>query len=399
MRRYAPETLAIHAGSEPDPATGALIPPLHMSTTFQLPEFDPGFFRRLAERNAPPFVYARLSNPTAQALEQKLAALEGSEAALVTASGMAAVSAAVLTLLNSGDHMVASEVCYVGSMELLAEHLPRLGIQVSLVDTSELAQVRAALRPNTKVVYVETPANPILRLSDIAALARLAHDAGALLVVDSTFAGPLLQHPLALGADYVVQSCTKFLNGHGDALGGVVLGQEEGIRRIRNEMLVHVGGAISPFNAWLISRGLATLPLRMERHCTNALAVARFLEAHPCVARVIYPGLENHPHHDLALRQMSAFGGVLVFQLKGGVEAVFKLAEKVRLFSYATSLGHVHSLLSCYATDQFLDTITYLSDEQKARIRDEWMGEAFIRASVGLENVHDLITDLDQALD
>jgi len=310
---------------------------------------------------------------------------------------MAAVAAVVFTFLSGGDHIVASEVCYAGSVELFGHHLPRFGVQVSLVDTSDVGQVRAALRPETRLIYVETPANPILRIADIAALAELAHEAGALLVVDSTFAGPTLQRPLALGADYVVHSLTKYLNGHGDALGGVVLGPRAGVHRIRKEMLVHLGGAISPFNAWLILRGLATLSLRMERHCQNALQVARFLEAHPRVGRVIYPGLESHPHYELTRRQMSGSGGMLTFQLKGGLGAAITLAEKVRLFKYATSLGHPHSLLFYYPTDIYVDAVPYLEDAQKARIR-EWMGEGIVRASVGLENAQDLIADLDQAL-
>lgn len=395
---HAFETLAIHAGAEPDEETGALTVPLHMSTTFKLPGFGPQLFDALMmESEDAPYVYARWGNPTTRALEDRLAALEGAEAALATATGMAAVAAVVFTFLSSGDHMVASEVCYAGSVELFGQHLPRLGIPVSLVDTSDVGQVRAALRPETRLIYVETPANPILRIADVAALAELAHEAGALLVVDSTFAGPTLQRPLALGADYVVHSLTKYLNGHGDALGGVVLGPRTGVHRIRKEMLVHLGGAMSPFNAWLILRGLATLSLRMERHSQNALQVARFLEEHPRVKRVIYPGLESHPHYTLARRQMSGSGGMLTFQLKGGLGAAITLAEKIRLFKYASSLGHPHSLLFYYPTDMYVDAVSYLADAQKARIRG-WMGEGIVRASIGLENAQDLIVDLDQAL-
>jgi methionine-gamma-lyase len=409
---YELETLALHAGEEPDPETGALRLPLHLAASFKLPGFGRRLFDALLmESDRPPHAYTRWSNPTLRALEDRLVALEGgggrpgngSLAALTTATGMAAVSAILLTFLSAGDHVVASEVCYAGSVELFGQYLPRLGIQVSLVDTSDLELVRAALRPNTRLVYAETPANPILRIADIAALTRLAHDAGAQLVVDSTFAGPTLQRPLALGADYVVHSLTKYLNGHGDALGGVVIGPQKGIARIRKEMLVHLGGAMSPFNAWLIQRGLVTLPLRMERHCQNALQVARFLEAHPAVKRVVYPGLESHPHHELARRQMSTgggalgYGGMLTFQLKGGLGAAITLAEKIRLFQYATSLGHAHSLLFYYPTDLYVDAVTYLDAAQKARIR-EWMGDGIVRASIGLENPRDLIADLDQAL-
>ncbi len=395
---YALETLAIHAGEEPDSQTGALRAPIHMATSFELPGFSPELFDALLmESERPPHVYTRWSNPTLRALEDRLAALEGAEAALTTASGMAAVASLLFTFLGSGDHVVASEVCYAGTVELLGEHLPRFGIDVSLVNTSDLDAVQAVLRPETKLLYVETPANPILRIADITALAELAHDAGVLLAVDSTFAGPMLQRPLDLGADYVLHSLTKYLNGQGDAVGGVVLGPREGIRRIRQDMLIHLGGAMSPFNAWLIMRGLTTLPLRMARHCANALQVARFLEGHPRVERVVYPGLESHPHHDLARRQMTGFGGVLTFQLKGGLGAAVTLAEKIRLFKYATSLGHAHSLLFYYPTDITIDDVAYLGAAQKRRIR-EWMGDGVVRASIGLEHADDLIADLRQAL-
>jgi len=392
------ETLAVHAGEEADPETGALRPPLHMSTTFKLPGFGVKLFDAIYMDSArPPYAYTRWCNPTLRALEDKLKALEGAEACVVVASGMAAVSALIFTLLSSGDHLIASEVCYAGSVELFGEHLPRFGIEVSLVDTSDLEQVRAALRPNTKLIYAETPANPILRISDIAALSKIAHEAGIPLAIDSTWASPALQKPLVLGADYVIHSLTKFINGHGDALGGAVLGSEENIKKIRKDMLVHLGGALSPFNAWLISRGLTTLPLRIQKQSANALQVAQFLENHPKVSRVFYPGLASHPHHELARKQMSDFSGMLTFQLKGGLGAAINLAEKIRLFQYATSLGHAHSLLFFYPTDIYIEAVSYLDSEQKARIR-QWTGDGIVRASIGLENPADLIADLDQAL-
>lgn len=392
------DTLAVHAGEEADPETGALRQPLHMSTTFKLPGFGIKLFDALYMDSArPPYAYTRWCNPTLRALEDRLMALEGAQACVVTASGMAAVSALVFTLLSSGDHLVASEVCYAGSVELFGEHLPRFGIEVSLVDTGDLEAVRAALRPNTKLIFVETPANPILRISDIVALSEIARAAGVPLAVDSTWASPALQRPLSLGADYVVHSLTKFINGHGDALGGAILGSDGDIKRIRKDMLVHLGGALSPFNAWLISRGLSTLPLRIGKQSAGALQVAQFLEGHPRVARVFYPGLQSHPHHELARRQMSGFGGMLTFQLKGGLGAAITLAERVKLFQYATSLGHAHSLLFYYPTDLYIDSAPYLDADQKARIR-EWTGEGIVRASIGLENPDDLIADLDQAL-
>ena len=392
------ETMAVHGGEEADPETGALRQPLHMSTTFKLPGFGVKLFDALFMENADSaYVYTRWGNPTLRALEKRLAQLEGAEGCVVTASGMAAVSALLFTLLSQGDHLVASEVCYAGSQELMGLYLPRFRVDVSLVDTSDLDAVRAALRPNTKLIYIETPANPILRIADIQALGDIAHGAGIALAVDSTFASPAVQQPLALGADYVIHSLTKYINGHGDALGGAVLGTEESMQRVRKEMLVHLGGALSPINAWLINRGLTTLPLRIAKQSDSTMKVARYLERHPKVSRVFYPGLESHPHHDLASRQMATYGGMLTFQLNGGLGAAINLAEHIKLFQYATSLGHAHSLLFYYPTDIYIDALAFLDDEQKARIR-EWTGEGIIRASIGLENADDLIADLEQAL-
>lgn len=391
-------TLAVHAGEEADPSTGALTPGIHMSSAFQLPGFGPSLFQTLAMESAPPrFAYARWGNPTTSALERKVAALEQGESAVALASGMAAVSALLLTLLGAGDHVIASEACYAGSVELFGLHLPRLGIQVSLVDTSQPDQVLSSLRPNTRLLFIETPANPILRLADIDTLANIAHKAGVPLAVDSTWASPCLQRPLALGADYVVHSATKYLNGHGDALGGIIVGAEQGIHRIRRDALVHYGGALSPFNAWLILRGLVTLPIRMARHSESALEMARFLETHPAVSRVVYPGLESHPQHDLASRQMAAFGGMLTLQLRQGLRGAITLSEKVRLFAYATSLGHARSLMFYYPTDLYFESAPYLTAAQKRSIRG-WVGDGIVRLSIGLEDVEDLKADLDQAL-
>jgi len=398
MINLAQDTLAIHAGEEPDPATGALTPPVHMSATFRLPGFGPGLFDALMmESEDAPYAYTRWAHPTARVLEKKMAALEGGEAALAVASGMAAISAIMFTFLQAGDHLVASDVCYAGAQELLGIHLQRQGIAVSLVDTSNPEQVRAALTPQTKIVYVETPANPITRLSDIQALAEIAHEVGAILVVDSTWASPCLQRPLQLGADYVVHSATKYLNGHGDALGGVIVGPKAGIHRIRKEALVHLGGAMSPFNAWLIARGLATLPLRMARHSQSALVIAQFLESHPAVKRVFYPGLPSHPQHELALRQMRAGGGMIAFQLKGGLGAAIAMADKTRIITYATSLGHARSLWFYYPADLYVDAVPFLTSAQKADFR-EWIGDGIVRLSVGLEDPNDLMADLDRAL-
>jgi cystathionine beta-lyase/cystathionine gamma-synthase len=394
----APETQAIHAWDGHDDQSGDISVPIHMAATFKLPGFGIKLFEALnLESEKAAHVYSRWSNPTLRVLEGRLAALEGAESGLVFSTGMAAISALLFTFLSSGDHVVANHVCYAGAAELLGSHLPRFGVQVSLVDTSDLSQVQAAMRANTRLVYVETPSNPILKIADIRAIAQIAHQSGALLAVDSTFASPLLQRPLDLGADYVVHSLTKYINGHADALGGAILGPRVGIARIRKEMLVHLGGALSPFNAWLILRGLETLPVRMAQHSQNALTVAQFLESHPAVQRVYYPGLASHPQYELAGQQMSAGGGMLALRLKGGLGAAITLAEKIKVWTYATSLGHPASLLFYYPTDLYVDAAPYLSLEQKASLR-AWVGEGILRASVGLENVNDLIADLDQAL-
>jgi cystathionine beta-lyase/cystathionine gamma-synthase len=393
------ETRAVHAGAGPEDGNPALVRPVQLSASFALPEFGPELFDALLlESDRPPHAYSRWSNPSVRSLEDKLAALEGGEAAMVTATGMAAVSAVIFGNLKQGDHLVAQELSYVGAQELFGEHLQNYGIEVTLVDTSDRGQVEAALRPNTKMIYTETPANPILRICDIAALAGIARQVNIRLVVDSTYATPYLQQPLQLGADLVIHSLTKFINGHGDALGGAVIGSQSAIKELRRKMLVHLGGAASPFNAWLIARGAATLPLRMEKHCANALAISNYLVSHPAVERVFYPGLPDHPHHQLASRQMSAYGGMLTFQLRDGLSAAIRMTDKIKVFSYATSLGHPHSLIFYYPTDLYIDQATYLSEAQKKSIREQWMGEGIVRISAGLENEADLLEDLDSAL-
>ena len=392
------ETLAIHAGERADEETGALRGPIHMTTTFKLPQFGAKLYDALfMESPDSPFVYTRWDNPTLRSLEVRLAALEEAEECAVFASGIGAISALALTLLSAGDHLISSDICYPGALELFGVHLPRFGIEFSLVDSSDPEQVRAAIKENTKLIYIETPANPLLKLTDIQAISQITREAGIPLAVDSTFASPVLQKPLTLGADYVVHSLTKYINGHGDALGGMIAGTTENVHRIRKEMLVHLGSALSPFNAWLINRGINTLPIRVKKQSDNALKLARFLEDHPAVKRVIYPGLESHPQHDLAKKQMTGFGGMLSFQLKAGLEGAINLAENIKLFQYATSLGHAHSLIFYYPSDLYIDAVPYYNEEQKNRIR-EWSGEGVFRTSLGLEDPDDLIRDLEQAL-
>jgi methionine-gamma-lyase len=389
-------TQAVHAGEFPDPVTGASAPNLVMSTTFVVEEAG-GSFSALELGADAPFIYTRWSNPTVKQLEDKLSALEGGEATVCFATGMAAATALFVHLMKTGSHMVVSDVCYAGVAELVRDTLPKMGIEITTVDTSDLAEVRAALRPNTRLVYIETPNNPILRLTDIAAVAALAHQAGAELAVDSTFATPIATRPIALGADYVLHSLTKYIGGHGDALGGSLTGRSERMEPLRQDACIHMGGVMSPFNAWLIMRGAATLPLRMAAHQESAMKLARFLEHHPRVTRVMYPGLPSHPQHDLARRQMSNFSGMITFQTREGPVVAQQLAQRLRIIHHAVSLGHLRSLVFYIATDDLQANSFRLNDEHLRRYRS-YAGDGVFRFSVGLEDPADLMADLEQAL-
>ncbi|NJA87646.1 aminotransferase class I/II-fold pyridoxal phosphate-dependent enzyme [Rhodocyclus tenuis] len=389
-------TLAVHAGETPDKITGASSPNLVMSSTY-VTDPDVSFSAEDFGENTP-YIYTRWGNPTITQLEQKLAELEGAEAAIAFASGMAASTGLLLQFLKPGDHLVMSDVSYAGVAEFAKDYLPARGIEVSRVDLSQPENLRQALRPTTRLVYAETPANPILKLTDIAAVAAIAHAAGARLIVDSTFATPVATRPLELGADFVVHSLTKYIGGHGDAIGGAVLGKVADLAVLRKEVGIHLGGIISPFNAWLIMRGLATLPLRMRAHEENALSVARWLEDHPRVARVIYPGLASHPQAELARRQMKNFSGMISFQVKGAGEILARtFAERLEVIHYAVSLGHHRSLIFYLATQDMLRTSFTLTSAQEATYR-EFAGDGIFRFSVGLEDAADLIRDLEVAL-
>jgi len=389
-------TRAIHAGEAPDPTTGASAPNIVMSTTF-VTEADASFSAEDFGENTP-FIYTRWGNPTIAQLERKLASLEGAEAAIAFASGMAAVNALLLQSLKPGDHLVLSDVSYAGVAELAKDYLATHGVEVTRADFSDPRNVEAAIRPNTRLVYAETPSNPIIRLTDIAAVAAIAHKAGAKLAVDSTFATPVATRPLELGADFVVQSLTKYLGGHGDAIGGAVLGTASDLAELRKGALIHFGGIISPFNAWLIIRGIATLPIRMRAHQEGAIAVAHFLEGHPKVERVIYPGLLSHPQAELARRQMKNFSGMLSFQVKGdGAKVARDFSERLEVVHYAVSLGHHRSLIFYLATDDMLRTSFSMTPAQEASYR-AFAGDGIFRFSVGLEDPEDIIADLDRAL-
>lgn len=384
------DTTIIHAGQSPDPTTGALATPIHQTSTFVFENAEQGAARFALEENG--YIYTRLGNPTQHSLEEKMAALEKAEAALAVASGMTAIAASFWTICGNGDHIVASDTLYGCTHALLSHSMPKFGIAVTFVDASNLENIRKAIRPNTKVVFIETPSNPTLTIIDIAATAKLAHEHNVKLMVDNTFMSPYCQRPLELGADIVVHSATKYINGHGDVIAGIVLGKKEFINEVRFVGVKDVtGGCISPFNAWLTLRGLKTLGVRMERHCQNALQVAKFLAEHPNVEKVNYPGLPEHPGHQLAKTQMSGFGGIISFEVKGGVEAGRKIMNSVKLCLLAVSLGDTETLI------QHPASMTHSPIPREERLK-AGITDGLIRLSVGLEDPNDIIFDLDQAI-
>jgi len=389
------KTQAIHAGEKPDVETGASAPNLVMSSTFVVDEEVSFSANNLTEET--PFVYTRWSNPTTQQLESKLAVLEGAEACVAFASGMAASTAVLLNHLSSGDHLIISNTNYPGTAEFARDTLARLGIEVTPVNTSEVEQVRNAIRDNTRMIWVETPSNPLLRVSDIRTISNIATEQNALFVVDSTFATPIATQPVTLGADLVVHSLTKYIGGHGDAMGGSVCGKQTLIGPLRGEALVHYGGVISPFNAWLILRGMATLPIRMRSHEENALQVARFLEDHPTVEKVFYPGLESHPQHALAKKQMQNFSGMIAFRCANAKQVAERMMQQLEVIHYAVSLGHHRSLVYLMQTDDLIGSSYKLEGNELDKYQDS-AGEGIFRLSIGLEDANDLIEDLARVL-
>lgn len=396
-RHWGDRTRAVHSGEDIDPSTRASSPNLVMSATFARDHV--GGFSALNRTENDGFSYARVGNPTVAQLAEKLADFEHAEAALCFASGMAASHALMAGRLSAGDHLVISDTNYVGTAELVRDSLPRWGIEVSPVDTSDADAVEAAIGSRTKMLWIETPANPIMRLSDIATLADLAHAHGvADVVVDSTFATPIATRPLQLGADFVVHSLTKYIGGHGDAMGGAVLGRAADLDALNIEAMVHYGGVLSPFNAWLILRGAATLPLRMRAHEETAFEVARFLEGHAAVSRVLYPGLPSHPQHALARRQMANFSGMLTFQTReAGRSVAERMVEALEVIHYAVSLGHHRSLIYWIPTAMLMESTFRLEPEAEARYRS-YAGDGVFRFSVGIEDAADLCADLDRIL-
>ncbi len=385
------KTQAIHAGESPDTDTGASTPNLVMSSTFVVDEEVSFSANNLTEET--PFVYTRWSNPTTQQLEQKLAILEQTEACIAFASGMAASAAVLLNHLSSADHLIISNTNYPGTAEFARDTLTRFGVEVTPVDTSELDKVEQAIRDNTRMIWIETPSNPLLRISDISAISTIARQQKALLVVDSTFATPIATRPITLGADLVVHSLTKYIGGHGDAMGGSVCGKQSLIGPLRGEALVHYGGVISPFNAWLILRGMATLPIRMHSHEENALKVARFLQDRQNVEKVFYPGLQTHPQHDLAKRQMDNFSGMISFRTSNSKQVAERMMKELEVIHYAVSLGHHRSLVYLMQTNDLVDSSYRLEDEELEKYRDS-AGDGIFRLSIGLEDAGDLCGDL-----
>lgn len=373
------ETLAIHAGQEPDQTTGAVVPPIYQVSTYK--QDGVGGLRGGYE-------YSRSANPTRTALEENLAALDGGRRGIAFASGLAAEDCLLRTLLSPGDHVVIPNDAYGGTFRLFAKVVERWGVQWSVADTSDPRSVREALTPRTKAIWVETPSNPLLGITDIAALSDIARGAGVRLVVDNTFASPYLQQPLALGADVVVYSTTKYMGGHSDVVGGALVVQDDALG---DELAYHqnaMGAVAGPFDAWLVLRGIKTLAVRMDRHSENAARVAELLAAHPKVTRVYYPGLPEHPGHEIAAKQMRSFGGMVSFQVAGGEQAAVDVCDRARLFTLGESLGGVESLL------EHPGRMTHASAAGSALE----VPADLVRLSVGIEAADDLLADLTRAL-
>jgi len=373
-------TLCIHAGQEPDPATGAIITPIYQTSTY----VQDGLGRHKG------YEYARTQNPTRAALEANVAALEGGAQGFAFASGMAAIGA-VASLLQAGDHAVVGDNTYGGTFRLFEKVLRRQGISTTYVDTSDIDAVSAAMQPATRLLLLETPTNPMMTLTDLAAAADVAHRRNVVVAVDNTFASPALQRPLAFGCDLVLHSTTKYLNGHSDSIGGIVVATRDDHREWLSFYQNAYGAILSPFDSWLVLRGTKTLALRMTQHSANGLALATFLAGHPKVTRVLYPGLPDHPQHALATAQMSGFGGMLAFDM-GSIDAARRVVERVRIFALAESLGGVESLIGHPASM----THASVPPERRAALG---LGDGLVRISAGIEDVADLMADLTQALE
>ena len=385
-------TKAIHGGHHKDPVSGALTTPIFQTSTFVFDSAEQGGRRFALQEGG--YIYTRLGNPTNTQLEEKVALLEGAEACMSTASGIGAISSALWTSLKAGDHVVASKTLYGCTFALLNHGLTRYGVDVTFVDATNLDEIKAAMKENTRVVYLETPANPDLKLIDIEAVSKIAHEKkDCIVMVDNTFCTPYIQRPLEWGADVVVHSATKYLNGHGDVIAGFVVGKKEFIDQVRLFGVKDMTGAVlSPFDAYLILRGMKTLQIRMDKHSKNALEVAKFLEGHKNVIKVNYPGLESFPQRELAKKQMDLPGGMIAFEVKGGLEAGKKLLNSLELCTLAVSLGDCETLIQHPAS---MTHSPYTAEERA----EAGISDGLIRISVGLEDPEDIIDDLKQGLD
>ncbi|NOX88701.1 MAG: aminotransferase class I/II-fold pyridoxal phosphate-dependent enzyme [Calditrichaeota bacterium] len=387
-KKYSDATKSVHAGMIENEHL-AVVTPIYQTSTFKFRNADHG--AALFAGNEEGFIYTRMGNPTVKGLENAVAELEGGHKGLACASGMAAIHTVFGAYLSQGDHVVCSEAVYGPTNTLLSEVFSRFGVKASFVDTTDLKAVENAVRPETKMIYVETPGNPTLCVTDLAGAAKIARDNRALFVVDNTFASPILQKPFLFGADIIVHSMTKFLNGHADVVGGmIVVKNEEQFKRLRRTLNLF-GGVLDPMNAFLVHRGIKSLSMRMEKHCQNAQKIAEFLEKHPKVEHVAYPGLPSHPQHELAKKQMSGFGGMISFEVKGGLEGGKVLMDNVQLCNLAVSLGGVETLI------QHPASMTHAIMPKEIRLKAH-ITDGLVRLSVGVENADELIEDLDQAL-
>jgi methionine-gamma-lyase len=383
------DSKCIHSGIS-EYEFGPVVPPIYQTSTFKFESAEHG--ASLFKGEAEGYIYTRMKNPTIEAMENAVAELEGGHKALGCASGMAAISTVLITLLKAGDHVVCSKSVYGPTMTLIHSVLSKFNIGAAFVDSDITEEIEKAIKPNTKLIYIETPANPMISITDLEAAANLAHKNNALLVVDNTFMSPALQQPFKFGVDIVLHSMTKFLNGHADVVAGIIVTREEEMYLMMRKVLNQLGGVIDPFNSFLVHRGLKTLSVRMQRHCENAQLIAEYLENHSNVKWVRYPGLKNHPNYQVGLKQHSGHGGMISFELKGGFKAGETVMNNVKLCQLAVSLGGVETLI------QHPASMTHLSMGAEAR-KSAGITEGLVRLSVGIENVKDIIEDLEQAFE
>jgi len=381
-------TKAVHAGQEPDPTTGSVVTPIYASSTFVFESAEQGADRFLGKQ--PGYIYTRLGNPTVRALELNVAALEGGEDARAAATGMAAITGVVMSVVKNGDHIVAGDRLYGGTHKLVTDILKDYGVEHTLVDTMDPANFEKAIKPNTKMIYIETPSNPLMSLTDIKAVAKIGKKHGIVTVIDNTFMSPYLQRPIEMGIDVVVHSLTKSLSGHSDMVGGIVVASKDFIKKM-DPTFKNMGATMGAWDAWLTLRGIKTLHVRWDRTVENAQKIAEFLESHPKVDHVNYPGLPSHPQYELGKEQMDGPGGMMSFELKGGLEAGRKMMNNVKLCSLAVSLGAVETLI-CHPPSM-THSVVPREERLKAGLTD-----GLVRFSVGIEDVEDIIEDLDQAL-